>query len=399
MSKVLGIIAEYNPFHNGHLYHLEKAKKDTSSKYTIAIMSGNFTQRRKYLYNLPTVYAISSAENFADGAVKILNSMKIVDYLSFGTETQDYNSLDKIATILYNEPREYKNILQHELKKGLSFPKARQNALMMYLNDIRNYAKLLSSPNNILGIEYIKALKKYNSNIVPYPIQRFESEYHSNKINGNIASSTAIRNIIKNDNLPILRKLMPDSSFSILIDNLKTGHIVPDLSTFEKIIIHNLRKMSIDEIHMLPDVSEGLENSIKNAANSCNNIIDFLNIIKSKRYTSTRLQRILLYSLLNITKKEMDISKKITPYIRVLGFNNKGKLLISEIARANPKLDIITSVKKYIDISNNKNNKILLEKDIWATNVYTIGYEDDSWSNLDYTHKIINIERVIINYF
>ena len=348
---------------------------------------------------LPTVYAISSAENFADGAVKILNSMKIVDYLSFGTETQDYNSLDKIATILYNEPREYKNILQHELKKGLSFPKARQNALMMYLNDIRNYAKLLSSPNNILGIEYIKALKKYNSNIVPYPIQRFESEYHSNKINGNIASSTAIRNIIKNDNLPILRKLMPDSSFSILIDNLKTGHIVPDLSTFEKIIIHNLRKMSIDEIHMLPDVSEGLENSIKNAANSCNNIIDFLNIIKSKRYTSTRLQRILLYSLLNITKKEMDISKKITPYIRVLGFNNKGKLLISEIARANPKLDIITSVKKYIDISNNKNNKILLEKDIWATNVYTIGYEDDSWSNLDYTHKIINIERVIINYF
>lgn len=348
---------------------------------------------------LPTVYAISSAENFADGAVKILNSMKIVDYLSFGTETQDYNSLDKIATILYNEPREYKNILQHELKKGLSFPKARQNALMMYLNDIRNYAKLLSSPNNILGIEYIKALKKYSSNIVPYPIQRFESEYHSNKINGNIASSTAIRNIIKNDNLPILRKLMPDSSFSILIDNLKTGHIVPDLSTFEKIIIHNLRKMSIDEIHMLPDVSEGLENSIKNAANSCNNIIDFLNIIKSKRYTSTRLQRILLYSLLNITKKEMDISKKITPYIRVLGFNNKGKLLISEIAKANPKLDIITSVKKYIDISNNKNNKILLEKDIWATNVYTIGYEDDSWSNLDYTHKIINIERVIINYF
>ena len=351
------------------------------------------------IIELPTVYAISSAENFADGAVKILNSMKIVDYLSFGTETQDYNSLDKIATILYNEPREYKNILQHELKKGLSFPKARQNALMMYLNDIRNYAKLLSSPNNILGIEYIKALKKYSSNIVPYPIQRFESEYHSNKINGNIASSTAIRNIIKNDNLPILRKLMPDSSFSILIDNLKTGHIVPDLSTFEKIIIHNLRKMSIDEIHMLPDVSEGLENSIKNAANSCNNIIDFLNIIKSKRYTSTRLQRILLYSLLNITKKEMDISKKITPYIRVLGFNNKGKLLISEIAKANPKLDIITSVKKYIDISNNKNNKILLEKDIWATNVYTIGYEDDSWSNLDYTHKIINIERVIINYF
>ena len=338
---------------------------------------------------LPTIYAISSAENFADGAVKILDSMKVVDYLSFGTETQNFKALDIISTILCDEPREYKNILQHELKKGLSYPKARQNALMMYLHDITNYTNILSSPNNILGIEYMKALKKHTSNIVPVPIERFEAEYHSNKVNGNIASSTAIRNIIKNDNLPILRKLLPDESFSILIDNLKTGHIVPDITAFEKLIIYNLRKMPLSEIQNLPDVSEGLEHSIKQTANSCNSILEFLNIIKSKRYTNTRLQRILLYSLLNITKKDMDISKKITPYIRVLGFNNKGKYLISEIAKANPKLDIITSVKKYIDTSNNKNNKILLEKDIWATNVYTIGYEDDSWSNLDYTHKIV----------
>ena len=338
---------------------------------------------------LPTIYAISSAENFADGAVKILDSMKVVDYLSFGTETQNFKALDIISTILCDEPREYKNILQHELKKGLSYPKARQNALMMYLHDITNYTNILSSPNNILGIEYMKALKKHNSNIVPVPIERFEAEYHSNKVNGNIASSTAIRNIIKNDNLPILKKLLPDESFSILIDNLKTGHIVPDITAFEKLIIYNLRKMPLSEIQNLPDVSEGLEHSIKQTANSCNSINEFLNIIKSKRYTNTRLQRILLYSLLNITKKDMDISKKITPYIRVLGFNNKGKYLISEIAKANPKLDIITSVKKYIDTSNNKNNKILLEKDIWATNVYTIGYEDDSWSNLDYTHKIV----------
>ena len=146
--------------------------------------------------------------------------------------------------------------------------------------------------------------------------------------------------------------------------------------------------MSIQEISELPDVSEGLQNAIKNTANSCNSVVEFLNIIKSKRYTNTRLQRILLYALLGITKKDMALSKKAIPYIRVLGFNQKGQYLISEIAKANPKLEIITSVKKYMDTSNNKTSKYLLEKDIWATNVYTIGYEYDSWNNLDYTHKI-----------
>ena len=147
--------------------------------------------------------------------------------------------------------------------------------------------------------------------------------------------------------------------------------------------------MSISQVAELPDVNEGLENAIKNAANSCNSVIEFLNIIKSKRYTNTRLQRILLYSLLGITKKDMELSKKVIPYVRILGFNNKGKYLISEIAKANPKLEIITSVKKYMDTSNNKTSKYILEKDIWATNIYTIGYEYDSWNNLDYTHKLV----------
>ena len=150
--------------------------------------------------------------------------------------------------------------------------------------------------------------------------------------------------------------------------------------------------METSEIAMLPDVTEGLEFAIKKAANSCNNLNDLLNIIKSKRYTSTRIQRILLYALLGITKKDIDISKKTTPYIRVLGLNNRGKFLISEIAKANPKLEIITSVKRFYDNNTNKNLKLMLDKDIFATNVYTIGYEDDSWSNLDFTQKIINID-------
>ena len=408
MSKVIGIIAEYNPFHNGHLYHLQKSLQLTHSSYSVAVISGNFTQRGStslvdkwakaeiaikngidLVLELPLLYSISSAENFAEGAIKILDSLKVVDYLSFGSESGDISTLNMVADILYKEPKAYKNILSHELSKGLSFPKAREHALLMYLNDIRRFSNVLSSPNNILGIEYLKALKKLKSPIIPVTIERYNAGYHDTTYNGNVASATAIRNIVKNNGWDILRKVVPENTFSTLLENIKVGHVVPDLSTFEKQIIYNLRKMSLQEIAELPDVSEGLENAIKNAANSCNSVVEFLNIIKSKRYTNTRLQRILLYALLGITKKDIALSKKAIPYIRVLGFNNKGKYLISEVARANPKLEIITSVKKYMDTSNNKNSRYMLEKDIWATNVYTIGYEYDSWNNLDYTHKLI----------
>ena len=410
MGKVLGIIAEYNPFHNGHLYHLEQAKKLTGSSYTVAVISGNFTQRGStalidkwsraeialncgvdLVLELPTLYATSSAENFADGAVKILNSLKVIDYLAFGAETSDMDLLEPIADVLYKEPKAYKMLLANELKKGVSFPKARENALMLYFGDIRKYLNVLSSPNNILGLEYMKSLKKYNSIIKPVAITRFEAGYNDISYSGNIASATAIRNIIKNGNFKVLRKLVPAPSYGILMDNIKQGHIILDLSVFERQIIYNLRKMSLSEIAELPDVSEGLENSIKKVANSCNTVNEFLNLIKSKRYTSTRIQRILIYSLLGITKKDMALSKKVNPYIRVLGFNKRGKFLISEIAKANPKLDIITSVKRFIDTSSNKNLKSVLEKDIWATNVYSIGYDFDSCNNLDFTKKIITI--------
>ena len=407
---VLGIVAEYNPFHNGHLYHLLKSKEKSKADKVIAIIGGNFTQRGEtsiidkwskaemaikngadLVIELPTIYSVSSAENFADGAIKLLNSLKVVDYVSFGAETSDIEILNRFADILYHEPKQYKTMLSHELNKGLSFPKARENALLMYLNDIRKYANVLSSPNNILGIEYLKALKRQKSNIKPVSITRYEAGYNDITYSGNIASSTSIRNIIKNGGFDILRRLLPPSSYRILIENMKQGHIVPDLSAFEKQIIYNLRKMDISEIAELPDVSEGLEFSIKKAANSCNTLTEFLNIIKSKRYTMTRIQRILLYSLLGITKKDMAISKKVTSYIRVLGLNNRGKFLISEIAKANPKLEIVTSVKRFMDGNSNRNLKLMLDKDIWATNVYTLGYELDSWNNLDFTKKLITL--------
>ena len=410
MSNVLGIISEYNPFHNGHLHHLIESKKLTNSDYSIVVMSGNFTQRGEVsiidkwsraqmaiesgvdlVIELPTIYAISSAENFASGAIKILDSLEIVNFVSFGSECNNISTLQEVTDVLTNEPPEYKTLLTHELSSGVSFPKARERALMMYLNNVCKFANVLSSPNNILGIEYLKALKKYNSNIQPIAISRREADYNSTSFSNDIASATAIRNLVNNKSFDIINNLLPISSLEILMEEIRNGHMVIGLSVFEKEIIYNLRKMSIDEIRNLPDVSEGLEFSIKKAANSCNSIVEFLNIVKSKRYTSTRLQRILLYTLLGISKKDMEISKKTLPYVRVLGFNDNGKNLISEIYSRNPKINIITSVKKFLDNNSNKNLRRMLDIDIFSTNVFTIGFEYDSLNNLDFTNGIIKI--------
>ena len=212
MFNVLGIVAEYNPFHNGHLYHLEESKNQANADYTIAVISGNFVQRGDVsiidkwskaemaikngidlVIELPTMYSISSAENFAYGSMKILDSLNIVNAVSFGAEQANTDTLDKFATILYNEPKEFISVLNHELSKGISFPKARENALLLYLNDIRKYANVLSSPNNILGIEYIKALKKLKSDIIPIAIPRNKVGYNSNEIVDGFASATSIR--------------------------------------------------------------------------------------------------------------------------------------------------------------------------------------------------------------
>lgn len=410
MSNVLGIVSEYNPFHNGHLYHLNESKKITNSDYTVAIMSGNFMQRGEPAFidkwsrtkmaiesgidlviELPTIYAISSAENFATGAVKLLDALKIVDFISFGSECNDISVLEDITKVLCSEPADYRTLLSHELSRGISFPKAREKALMMYLNDVRRFANVLSSPNNILGIEYLKALRKQKSNIEPISIKRNGSEHNENIIstNSKIASATAIRNTCLSNNFSILQNVIPKSTYTILEENIHRGNFVQGLSTFDKEIIYTLRKMSTNEIADLPDVSEGLEFALKTAANSCNSVIELLSMIDSKRYTKTRIQRILLYAILGITKKDMQISKNITPYIRVLGFNQKGKIMLSEISNKNSKIPLVTSVKKFMDNVPNKNLKMLIEKDIWASNVYTLGYEYESKANLDYTEKLI----------
>lgn len=413
MARVLGIIAEYNPFHNGHLYHIQQSINQDNSDNVVCVISGNFVQRGNtsiidkwtktkmamangadLVIELPTVYATSSAENFAEGAIKILDELGIVDSISFGMETSDISTLNNVANVLYQEPKDYVTILNHELSKGISFPKARENALMMYLNDIKRYANVLTGSNNILGIEYLKAMKKLKSQLKPIGVQREKVFYNDNFIVDDFASATAIRKMIVNRQFDDIMKVIPYSSYVLLAQELRKGHYVLDLSKFQSEILYKLRSMTISEIKGLPDVSEGLENAIKNAADSCNNIIDFVNIVKSKRYTQTRIQRILIYTLLGITQKIMDTSRKTTPYIRVLGFNEDGKKLISEAIAKNSKLNLVTSVKKYMETSKNRVLKEMLQTDIYATNIYTLGYEKDSWANLDYTNKIVTIEDI-----
>ena len=413
MSKVVGIIAEYNPFHNGHSYHIQNTKAQTGADFVVAVMTGNFTQRGNtsvinkwektkmalngdadLVIELPTIYSVSSAENFANGAVKILNELGIVDTISFGMEADDVSTLNNIANVLVNEPPEYKTILEHELGKGNSFPKARENALMMYLNDIKRYANVVKGSNNILAIEYLKALKKQKSSIVPFGVKREKVYYNSTKIIDEYASATGIRNLLLHNQLEEVRKVMPSKSYSILLNNLRQGTYVLDIIAYNDEIIYKLRSMTVKQIANLPDVSEGLEYLIKEVSNKTNNLIELINGIKSKRYTQTRIQRILLYALLGITKKDMEMSKKITPYIRVLGCSEKGKILLSQI---NSKAKVITSLKKY-EVSNKdkrfcigkqKALNRMLEIDKTATDIYTIGYKKDSKAGLDYTKGLI----------
>ena len=412
MSRILGIVSEYNPFHNGHIVHLNQSIASSRSQFVIAVMSGNFIQRGDtaivdkwtraemalkqgvdLVIELPTVYATSSAENFAYGAIKILDSVGIVNNVAFGSECGNIKLMADIADVLNDEPHEYTQLLHDQLQLGRSYPSAREIALNDYFLGNNTYTDILKSPNNILGIEYIKALKSLKSDIVPITIKRNYVDYDSNSpdLKHGIASATAIRTMIHTGKS--IRKVVPETTYDLLKQKAQMGQLISGIGHYSNQIIYNLRKMSLDEIANLPDVSEGLENVIKLASMRTSNVYEAISLIKSKRYTQSRIQRIMLYSLLGITKKDIELSKKVTPYIRVLGFTKRGKRLISAISDANPKLNIIISVKKFVGSNNNKNLRTLLEKDIFATNVYTTAYEKEGFGNLDYTQKIIQIDE------
>ena len=400
MGKRIGIIAEYNPFHNGHLYQIQKAKELTGADTVIAVMSGNFTQRGEtslvnkfektkialqnevdMVTELPTIYSISSAENFALGGIKILNEIGNIDYLVFGIEEDNLQELQAIADVLVNENDEFKRIIKEELDKGNSYPKAREIALKKVLSS-ENVEDIMQKSNNILAIEYLKALKITNSRIKPFAIKRKNSMHHDKNINENYASGTYIRKLFIENNFDEISKVVPQYTYERLSELKSHGTYVTSINDFSDIVIYKIRTMTKEEISQIADVNEGLENSIKLASTTCKTIDEIIDKVSTKRYTKTRISRILTYILLNITKSDMEQSKNNDPYIRVLGINKKCEEILSTINDSK----LITSLKKFEE--NNGENE-LLNIDKKATEIYTIKYPKSVDANLDYTSKFI----------
>lgn len=302
--KIVGIIAEFNPFHNGHKYLIKKAKETTNADIVICIISGNFTQlgnisiidkfkRAKIaiengadaIIELPTIYATASSQYFAFGAVNILNSLNCIDYLCFGSETANIEELKNIANKLIANEKEIWKIIQEELRNGISFASARQNAISDFLNT--DELAISSLSNNILAIEYIKSLIKLKSNITPIAIKRKEQE--------NITSATSIRQMLYEDNnyvynyLPYKKIYFDKAMFN---DN------------FYKIVQYNIISRGKEYIKNINEVTEGLENKIYNAINVSANYEEFIHNIKSKRYQLSKIKRILIYILLDISKED-----------------------------------------------------------------------------------------------
>lgn len=387
MDKILGIIAEFNPFHNGHKYLIDQAKSIVNPDYTVIAVSGNFTQRGQasiinkfektktvlnsganLVIEIPTIYSISSAENFAEGGVKVLMQAKVT-HLAFGIEDDKLDTIKLIADTLVEENDEFKTLLKKYMDEGLSFAQSRCKALIDYLKDER-IEETINRPNNILAIEYLKAIKRLNANFEIIPIKR----------NGEYKSSTDIRNKIFNNEEYATD--IPEESRKILMEN--NGNFV-NLNYFEKIMIYKLRTMDTDTLNNLADVAEGLDNLMVKYAKETNNLEGLIQNIKSKRYTQTRIQRILLYVLFEITKDDMKLSKEIMPYVRVLGMDNNGEKLLKNIDQS----VLITSVKKFYDSCENNVYKRLLDLDIKATNVYSLMNNKKYNADLDFTEGLI----------
>ena len=400
MGKRIGIIAEYNPFHNGHLYQIQKAKELTGADTVIAVMSGNFTQRgdtsliNKFektkialqnevdmVIELPTIYSISSAENFALGGIKILNEIGNIDYLVFGIEEDNLQELQAIADVLVNENDEFKRTIKEELDKGNSYPKAREIALKKVLSS-EKVEDIMKKPNNILAIEYLKALKITNSRIKPFAIKRKNSMHYDKNINKNYASGTYIRKLFIENNFDEISKVVPKYTYEKLLELKSQETYVTSINDFSDIVIYKIRMMTKEEISQIADVNEGLENSIKLASTTCKTIDEIIDKVSTKRYPKTRISRILTYILLDITKSDMEQSKKNDPYIRVLGINKQCEEILSTINDSK----LITSLKKFEE--NNGENE-LLNIDKKATEIYTIKYPKSVDANLDYTSKFI----------
>ncbi len=412
--KVLGIVAEYNPFHNGHMYHIEESKKLTGCDAVVCVMSGNFIQRGEpaiinkfarteialgngvdLIIELPVPFAVSSAEFFAYGAVSILNSIGIVDCISFGSESGDISSLQNIAKILVSEPEIYKDELKKHLSAGSSFPVCRQKALEKYISSQCEYKEnlsyLLETSNNILALEYLKALIKLNSPIQPYTIKRITNSYNTPELTGSISSATAIRNSIYENEIDAGRQALPLLSQQIMEREISLGRGPNSLYSFENILLAFLRHAKTQELKNIQDVSEGLEYRIKNAAENSGCFDDLLANICTKRYPKTRIQRTLISLLVGM--KRFDIEQFMESggpqYARILGFNKTGRELLSAMKKKST-IPVITKTSDYKSSSDILISR-MLDIEAQATDTYVLAYKNPAFrkAGQEFTQNII----------
>lgn len=396
--NVVGIIAEYNPMHNGHIYNIKKARELTNADYVIVIMSGSFTEQGNIavidkftratiaiengadmVIELPTIYATSSAESFAFGAISILNSLGVVTHLAFGAESQDIQPLEQVANVYLKYKEEIIAKSKEYTKQGINSGEAYTKSLCEFIANDNQYYTL---PNNILAIEYIKTITALKSQIKPVLVHRQSSNHSDQEISNSseYASSTSIRNILSNNNLLLdeklnnIRYVVPQNTFNYLASN--KFNLNEDLWNVLKYEIIKLNVQGLKNIH---EVTEGLENKLYKQALECNNYDEFIFNVKSKRYTLSKIKRICIYIILGITKEIYNRLKDVN-YARVLKVKNSSSELLSKISENCN--SIITKVTD--DSISCLNEKIAesIKLDILAHNLF-------NKSNIDYINKII----------
>ncbi len=395
--RTCAIICEYNPFHNGHKYQIQKIRA-LGITHVIAIMSSNFTQRgapaviSKFpraksallcgvdiVLELPTVFSTARAQDFAFAGVYIANALNCVDYLSFGCETCNIEILKTAAKASLNSLIE--NDLREKLSSGVTFAKARQEAIGLHFGT--TIADVFSHSNNNLAVEYIKALNVLNSSIVPLPIKRYKASHFDNSFNGNFCSSSYIR---ENINSRKISKFMPKKSFEILKNELNDKKGPANISFAERAVLYKLKTMENKSFELLPDVSEGLGTKLYNEVKKSSSLNELYELVKTKRYTLARLQRIILSAYLNISKDDLSFK---SPYIRVLGFNKKG----SEILKTAKEKSILPIVTKYSDVKRLNNSDCLkfFEKETRFTELYSLMLPSINNCSNEKTSRIIKI--------
>lgn len=377
-----GVIVEYNPFHNGHLYHIKQSRKHTDADVIIAVMSGHFLQRGEPAFvdkwtrtkmalangadlviELPYIYSTAQASDFAKGGVLLLESLQC-DFLSFGSEQGDITPFLDTYKLLEGHNSELQENIKQLVKTGLSYPRALNTAYQQLIpNHTRSYADL-TKPNNILGYHYVENIQKYHTNIKPITIQRIQAGYHDAIEKGQtIASATGIRQAIQGQHsIKSVRAFLPQASFNAITDWHDEFHHFASWELFWPYLQFSILRMSPEEIALCAEVTEGIEFSIIKAAKECSDFNSFMEKVKSKRYTWTRIQRMLTHIFTNFTWQQLK-SSNLPSYIRLLGMSKNGQHYLSE----RKKLFTLPIISR---VASSKDSMLL--QDIHATDLYML---------------------------